>query len=94
MCWFTLLSYPLIPQPVCNRYNVFSLFVKFPISISALADMQDSEKNGTAICEKRYLNDIAKIYIYFGSPYVMKFKRNIQTTFTGKISSIGKLPRS
>jgi hypothetical protein len=60
-------------------------------SDTGLADMDDSQKNETAICEKRFLNDIAKVYIYFGSPYIMRFKRTIQTTFTGKISSIGKL---
>ena len=53
--------------------------------------MEDSEKNETAICEKRMVNDIAKVYIYFGSPYIMKYRRTIQTTFTGKISSIGNL---
>ena len=64
------------------------LIVKTLFSYTGLADLDDSEKNETAICEKRFLNDIAKVYIYFGSPYVMKFKRTIQTTFIGKVSSI------
>ena len=41
------------------------------------------------ICKNRLLKDIAIVEIYFGSPFVTKYKRDVQTTFTGKISNVG-----
>jgi len=36
------------------------------------------------------LTDIAIVDIYFGSPFLKKYKRDLQTTLTGKISNIGR----
>ena len=42
------------------------------------------------LCANRIKNDIAIIEIYFSSPFVTKIKKDVRTTFTDKISNIGK----
>jgi len=56
--------------------------------IQAIAEGEE-KGNFFDICEKRLLTDIAVVEIYFGSPFITKLKRDVQTTFTGKISNIG-----
>jgi hypothetical protein len=66
------LSKKIYWQFVFFKLLLFTMFliVKTLFSYTGLADLDYSEKNETAICE-------------IWSPYVMKFKRTIQTTFTG-----------
>jgi hypothetical protein len=61
-------------------------FVKF---FQAIADLNEENKTLLEICVKRLLKDISIVEIYFGSPFIKKYKRNVQTTLTGKISNIG-----
>ncbi len=57
--------------------------------LTAIADVDEETKTSSKICEKRLLTDISIVEIYFGSPFVKKYKRDLQTTLTGKISNIG-----
>ncbi len=55
----------------------------------AIADIEEEQKSPLEICEKRLLTDISIVEIYFGSPFIKKYKRDLQTTLTGKISNVG-----
>ena len=57
---------------------------------SAIADMIEDKKSPVNICEERLLKDVTIVEIYFGSPFIKKYKRDVQTTLMGKISNIGK----
>jgi len=52
--------------------------------------MIEDKMSSLDICEKR-LEDISIVEIYFESPFIKKYKRDVQTTLMGKISNIGKL---
>jgi len=51
--------------------------------------MTEEKKSSVDICKKR-LEDISIVEIYFGSPFLKKYKRDVQTTLMGKISNIGE----
>jgi len=58
--------------------------------LSEIADMIEDKKSTLDICKKRFPKDIAIVEIYFGSSFIKKYKRDVQTTLMGKISNIGK----
>jgi len=51
--------------------------------------MTEEKMSSVDICKKR-LDDISIVEIYFGSPFIKKYKRDVQTTLMGKISNIGE----
>ena len=62
----------------------FFIFLEIAEGNDELVEVSKGE-----ICKNRLLKDIAIVEIYFGSPFITKYKRDVQTTFTGKISNVG-----
>ena len=42
-----------------------------------------------SLCATRLTNDIAVVDVYFSTPFVLKMRQDVRTTFTDKISNIG-----